>query len=208
MEFLSQSACGPARAGGVVPATGRRKRTVLLLICAALLLVTGADGASAPTEQQAREYQIKAAALYNIVTFVDWPDTAFPSADAPLVIGVLGEGPVASVVGYFVEGETWHGRKIVVQYYARPADLKPCHVLYVARSEQTSWPTTRQTLRGRPVLTVADADSFATDGGAVQLTIDRNKLHLTVNVATVRAAGLIISSKVLRLAEVVGETKP
>jgi hypothetical protein len=57
---------------------------------------------------------------------------------------------------------------------------------------------------GRPILTVGDGDDFAAQGGAVQLSIERGKLHLTVNLAAARAARLQISPKVLALAEVIG----
>ena len=40
-----------------------------------------------------REYQIKAAFLYNFVQFVEWPQDAFARPDAPLTIAPPSEDP-------------------------------------------------------------------------------------------------------------------
>src|SRR4051812_26602064 len=37
-----------------------------------------------------REYPLKALFLYNFGSYVEWPAAAFPSADHPFVIGLLG----------------------------------------------------------------------------------------------------------------------
>ena len=39
---------------------------------------------------EAKEYQLKSVFLFYFSQFVDWPAAAFPQANAPLVIGVLG----------------------------------------------------------------------------------------------------------------------
>ena len=153
----------------------------------------------------AREHEVKAAALYNIISFTDWPATAFSAPAAPLVIGILGQGPVSDMLQLLVQNETWHGRRLLLERYTSPEQAKNCHVLYVARSEQPRWNAVRSQFAGRTVLTVCDAPNFARQGGIVQLGIERNKLKLTVNLAAARAANLTISSKVLRLADVVGD---
>ena len=59
--------------------------------------------------------------------------------------------------------------------------------------------------QGRPILTVGVEEGFAQQGGVVQFAVDRNKLRLVVNLRSARANGITISSKVLRLAEVIGD---
>ena len=57
----------------------------------------------------------------------------------------------------------------------------------------------------RSVLTVSDIDRAAERGAVIQFTNERNRLRLRINVAAAKAAGLTISSKLLRPAEIVGE---
>src|ERR1035441_8081084 len=49
--------------------------------------------AQATTSQlSADEYSLKAAFLYNLAKFLDWPPDKFQQDDSPLVIGVDGDG--------------------------------------------------------------------------------------------------------------------
>jgi hypothetical protein len=64
-------------------------RHVLFLCLLAALLADRAPAESPP----GREYELKAAFLYNFTKFVDWPAEAFPDARRPLAICLLGNGP-------------------------------------------------------------------------------------------------------------------
>src|SRR5262249_42923351 len=73
---------------------------VLLAVC----LSTGrAAGTSAHT---AGEYEIKAAFLYNFAKFVEWPAETFADANAPLILGIVGEDPFGSRLDQMVKGKT------------------------------------------------------------------------------------------------------
>ena len=62
-----------------------------------------------------KEYQIKAAFVYNFTKFVEWPATRFAETDSPIVIGVLGENPFGGELDKMVQGRKVHGRAIVVR---------------------------------------------------------------------------------------------
>ncbi len=104
--------------------------------------------------------------------------------------------------------EIFHGRPIVIQHYASVDLIQDCQLLFVARSEQRHWPKIQQAIARRPILTVSDAENFATRGGSVQFSVGRNKLRIVVNLQVIHRAGIVVSSKLLRLAEVVGEASP
>ena len=155
-----------------------------------------------------REHQLKAAAVYNLIAFTEWPATAFQTADAPLVIGVFGQGHVAALLEYHLASETWHGRKITLRQITAAGDARFCHVLYVAPSEVTGWRSLAGKFARTPLLTLSDAQNFAHNGGIAELAFENNELRLVVNVGAARECGLTISSKVLRLARVVDGLKP
>ena len=60
---------------------------VLALIM--MLLAAQARADSAPS----REYQIKAAFLYNFIKFVDWPKEKIGDSDEPIIIGIICKHP-------------------------------------------------------------------------------------------------------------------
>lgn len=187
----------------------RPHRTPNLLSLLLLFTLIGCGGVSARAESPRSmldEYQIKAAAFYNVIAFTNWPRDAFPETESPLVIGIVGHGPVADWIGRLVAGETWHGRRIVVDHFPSLDAIKPCHVLYLAESERTHWNDIRARCENRPTLAVSDVDNFAAKGGNVQLAIQQNKLRIFVNLATTRATGIQLSSNLLHLATIVGPT--
>ncbi len=67
-----------------------KKVTMLLCWRALELMVPLAMLLHTATAQSATEYQVKAAFLFNFAKFVEWPADAFPTADTPLQICVLG----------------------------------------------------------------------------------------------------------------------
>jgi hypothetical protein len=177
-------------------------------IAASLALASLVSIALAAIPGPVQETDLKAAALYNIIAFTDWPESAFSSAEAPLVIGVLGQTPITTPLARIVAKETRRGRPLTLLHVSTLTQAKGCHVLFLASSEMSRWRASRDQLSGLPILTVSDADKFAEQGGAVQFAIELNRLHLNVNLSSVRASGLTISSKVLRLAHVIDARNP
>jgi hypothetical protein len=163
-----------------------------------------ASGLDLPSQSApAAEYQVKAIFLFNFAQFVDWPSGAFSGAQTPLVIGVLGEDPFGGYLDETVRGERVNNRSLTVQRYRRVDDIKTCHVLFISRSEEGRLEQILASLKARNILTVADAESGARRGVMIRFVTEQNKIRLRINLAAARAANLTISSKLLRLAEIV-----
>lgn len=151
----------------------------------------------------AREYQLKAVFLFNFSKFTDWPNDAFASPDAPLVIGVLGKDPFGSYLQDAVQNGKVAGRALVVQNFKRVEDIKTVHILFISDSESRHMPQVLARLRGRSILTVSDADAFTQNGGMVKFFTQNNRIRLRINTDALKAAQLKMSSKILRLADIV-----
>ena len=167
----------------------------------ALLFTARPDAAAQSGVTQ--EFQIKAVFLYNFVQFVDWPAGAFAGPQDPLIIGVLGEDPFGTALDDAVAGETVNGRSLVVRRFRRVEDIDRCHVLFISRSENARLGPILTALKGRSILTVGDAEEFTRRGGMIRFVTENNKVRLRINVEAAKAAGLTISSKLLRPAEIV-----
>jgi hypothetical protein len=173
----------------------------LLRITVALLLV-GAARLGAQTAK-ASEAQVKAVFLFNFAQFVDWPPEAVPDSQAPLVIGILGGDPFGDFLDATVRGERRGARPFVVQRYQRVDDISRCDILFINRSAGDAPEEILARLKNRPILTVSDADRFAERGGMIRFVTDRSRIRLQINPAAAEAARLTISSKLLRVAEVI-----
>jgi uncharacterized protein DUF4154 len=155
---------------------------------------------------RASEYQVKAVFLFNFAQFVDWPTEAFPAPDTPLVICVLGNDPFGDALDQTVRNERLGGRAFQVRRYRSVDEITTCHILFISRSEGNRSEAILASLKQRPILTVSDADGFAQRGGMIRFVTDRNRIRLQLNLAATEAAHLTISSKLLRVAEVITRT--
>jgi hypothetical protein len=167
----------------------------MVLVWAAPLL------AAAPTE-----YQVKAVFLFNFSQFVAWPAQSLGSSTAPFAICIVGEDRFGMELDAAVRGENVQGHPFVVRRYAHPGGLESsCHIVFIDNSEATQLDSITGALGGHAVLTVSDIERSAERGAIIQFTNDRNRLRLRINMAAAKSAGLTISSKLLRPAEIIGE---
>lgn len=173
--------------------------TLSLLLAGLFLLLSPVRGAEVPA---GKEFQIKSVFLYNFAQFVEWPTTAFESPTSPMVIGVLGLDPFGEFLDQTVMGESVNGHPLVVERYPTVADVRPCHILFVSGPQAGQADALGSLLRGSPVLTVADANN-GPPGTMVRFVMERNRVRLRIKLEAAREAGLNISSKLLRSAEIV-----
>ncbi|HKB56022.1 MAG TPA: YfiR family protein [Lacunisphaera sp.] len=150
-----------------------------------------------------REDQIKAVFLFNFAQFVEWPPAAFLDPQAPLVIGVLGEDPFGAALDETVRDEKIGQRPLVVRRYRRAEEIDQCHILFISESETGRLEEIITRSKGRSMLTVCDTEGFAKRGVMIRLITEKNKIRLHINLDAAKAAGLTISSKLLRPAEIV-----
>jgi hypothetical protein len=167
-----------------------------------LLSVFGTS-AAAQASAPSREYQVKAVFLFNFAQFVDWPPAVFAEESTPLAICVLGSDPFGSYLDDIVRGEQVKSRRLTVQRFRSPEEISGCQVLFVSRSEGRNLAKTLASAREMDALTVSDADDFAARGGMIQLTTESGRIRIKINVNAAKASSLVISSKLLRSAEIV-----
>jgi len=164
------------------------------LACLAAFPSVAGVGAPPPSE-----YEVKAAFLFNFAKFVEWPSNAFPDANTPFVIGVLGNDPFGRYLDETVRGERLNNRELIIQRYRNPSEIKNCHVLFISRSESDRLDQIVAQLKSRRILTVTDA-AGGSGGIMIRFVNEGNRIRFKIDVQAARSANLTISSKLLRLA--------
>lgn len=171
----------------------------LVLACCVILL-----SAQAPPS---KEYQVKAVFLFNFTQFVEWPASAYPAENAPIVIGVLGKNPFSTYLEKVISGEVVKGHPLVVKHFNHVEEVKECHILFINEKDVNKLEQIVLNLKGQNILTVSDADTFMPQGGMVRfITVDK-KIKFQINPDAAKAANLNISSKLLSLAQIVVPNK-
>jgi len=151
----------------------------------------------------APEYRVKAVFLFNFTQFVEWAPSSFISAQAPFVIGVLGENPFGSYLEDVVSGEKVNGHPLVVYHYKNLEEIKTCHILFINKAGINNPEDIPASIKGKNVLTVSDAGGFLKQVSMIRFITKDNKIHIQINLEAAKEADLTISSKLLRLAEIV-----
>lgn len=150
----------------------------------------------------AKEHEVKAAFLYNFAKFVTWPDKAFTTPEAPLVIAVLGKDPFGQILDNTLKAKKIGAREIRVERYASIAAIRSPHVLFVGNSELATLPEIVDACRGKPILLVGDMEDFAHKGGVVNFYIEKANVRFAISIEAAKKAHLQISSQLLKLAKV------
>jgi hypothetical protein len=149
------------------------------------------------------EFQVKSLFLFNFAKYVDWPSNTFAAADAPIMIGLIGDGKFGSDLAKTVEGKNVDGRPILIRQIQTPEEMEKCHILFIRSSEKTGLAEILGRLKTRPVLTVGETDHFVEQGGVINFVKKEGKIRLEINLDAARQANLQISSKLLNVADVV-----
>jgi hypothetical protein len=171
-------------------------RQIVLLIFLALFLAVAPPGYTTDTNS---EYQVKAAYLYNFAKFIQWPESAFASAKAPLVIGVFGKDPFKGELAPLTARKV-RDRSIEVRTYTDAGKIDQCHLLYIAPAQAKQFAQLAQTLSSKPIVTVGDRTNFARAGGIIQFVTKRDRLRFIVNLDQARKINIKISAQLLALA--------
>jgi hypothetical protein len=171
------------------------------LLAAALVLVTTLSPASAPRAAEIRsEYEVKAAIIYNIINFVEWPPDKADRGE--LRICLAGDLPDAA---HFLElhGHSAAGRRLIVTGPGGGAQVRDCSVLFLAGQDRQQLRNAVDRGRGRALLVIAEQPGAAQNGASVNLIIVNRKVRFEINAGAARESGLRISSKLLKLASIV-----
>lgn len=184
------------------PGMGGGGARVIFLLCLLLVLLPGLGG-RLQAQSVEREQALKAACVFNFCQFITWPADAFDAPSSPIIIGVYGGDSFGEVLEAMVRGEVVRGRPIQVVRCRRAEESLNCHMLFVGDSETARSGVLLRYTQNRQIVTVGENDDFIDNGGMIALAAVQNRVRLRINLPAVRAGGVSVSSKLLRLADIV-----
>src|SRR5215211_7030088 len=166
-----------------------RRGSALPVFLACVALGASVHGATATVgTSRANEYRVKAAIVYNIARFIDWPAAAFATGSSPVVVCVVGVDPFGSTLEDTLEGRTVRGRPVMI---SRSHNLIPgCHVVFIAYSEQKRIDDIVSQLGTMPILSISEIDRFTDRGGIIGLTTEGDRVQFDINASAADRAKL------------------
>jgi hypothetical protein len=158
------------------------------------------EACAADPTPASREYEIKAAFIYNFTKFVEWPPQSFPPGTEPIVIAVLGDSPCAAALEDLTKGRKVNGHAILVKRVESKEDAGAAQVLFVGSQAEARFDRIEPAIAAAPVLTVGESPQFAATGGAINFVMQGDKVRFEINLASADQAGVKISAQLLKLA--------
>jgi hypothetical protein len=152
----------------------------------------------APSATSPNEYALKAAFVFNFSLYTEWPAGTFGQSDS-MVLCVLGEDPISTALDA-LRSKQAQGKRVQTRHLNSLNDTKGCNVLFVASSELGNSTRITTALQKQPILTVAEKRSADGKFPTVLLVPVGNRFTFDINQTMAKAAGLTLSSNLLRLA--------
>jgi hypothetical protein len=176
-------------------------RLCATFIFALILAVPPIVGTGFAGETQPTEYQLKAAYIYHFAQFVDWPASAFPQPNSPIIIGILGKNPFGNSLEQTVEGKVLNNHPLTIrEFHSLEEMTNTCQILFICQSEKSRLQEIFAAVAKTSTLTVGEVSHFTEDGGMVNFVIENDKIRFQINEINVDKAGLKMSFKLLSLA--------
>ena len=165
-----------------------------------------APGKDRPAETSpfSQELDFRVRSLETLIRFVEWPEESRPRNGSPFVVAVAGPPELVEAVRNRFRGVQVARTEVLVRQLDRTEHLRDCHLVYFCR--RTRFGHVSKLVTG-PVLTVGESPGFLAAGGMVNF-MPKGRSLFQVNERALREAGLMMSSKLLRLAEVFREPEP
>ncbi len=167
----------------------------LVRVLSVLAIVTCASGSYG---QQRDERAVRAAYVFNLTKYVQWPQEK-----SELIIGFIGSPTTGEKLRELLEGKSSESRSIHVVLVSPEEDLPKCAILYFTDPPPKKLRTLLDKPENRGILTVGETDSFVREGGMVGLVKVRDQIQIQVNLEATQQAGVKISSRLLNLAVLV-----
>ncbi|CAN5485868.1 hypothetical protein BH11PSE11_BH11PSE11_29780 [soil metagenome] len=143
------------------------------------------------------EPRIKAAFVYNLLKFVEWPAQA---VGGPVTICLAHSDSALESAFNALNGRVANGRTVVVRALPEAAGPGACNVVYLNNGSVKKILNQLVTEEGN-LLTISDARNFIAAGGVVGMLVgDDGRLQFEVNLEASRRASYLISSQLLKLA--------
>ena len=157
--------------------------------------------------QEASEYQVKAAYIFNFAKSAQWPPQSFPDSSVPVLIGVFGGGEdFVNALKEIVAGKTVGTHPVFVRHFSTVDNLASCHLVFFRASERKSTPAAIALLKGSDSLLVGEDTAFLRDGGMINLFLDKGKIQFEVEETALDRSNIHFSPAFLSRAKTPSES--
>ena len=171
----------------------------LTLMLAALCLLAGGSVAS-EKDETGLEQGVKAAYLYNFLSYIEWPPEAFPAPDSPFMIGVAGSDSMVRELRRVTADRAVARRQVIVKPL-RPGDsLAGIHLLYLNHDDPAIQASLLEAAQDFPIVTVTNAGQPLAEYSVINFRTVDGRIRFEVSLAAAERCRCRFSARMLSVA--------
>lgn len=157
----------------------------------------------APVNSRTVEKQTVMAVLtLNIARFTSWPERIFNAKEPIINLCVIGDNLVQQSFNN-INKKVINNKTLHIINLSRLRNVNQCQLLYVSKMDRNKLKPLLVEMRGVPILTIGENVEFIQAGGMVGLEQVNGKMQIKINLPIIKQSELVISSRLLKLAEIV-----
>lgn len=168
-------------------------RSLLFALVSLGLLYLPASAVGGGSQLTATGDQLRALFVQRLVNYVSWPDGAGPEPGQPVIIAATNPAELRPFFQDHGEGP---------QFVIRPWPAENYHVLVLNGIPEREVAAILKRTAGRPVLTIGQNPANLRLGAIVNFLMVNGRIRLQVSPEAARRAGLNISSRLLKIAQI------
>ena len=142
---------------------------------------------------------LKAAYLYKIIKFIEWPKNAFSTSNSTFNLCVVGENIFGDyfygLIDQQIQNHTLH-----IEYLDNYEKITDCHMLYIAIAQEHDVTILIKQLQNLPILTISDSPNFAKNQGMIGFIVQKNRIGLEINLNAAHSSHISIRAELLEVA--------
>ena len=170
-------------------------------LCTILSLAIIAPAQASNQDGISREQKIKAAYIYHLTKFIDWPLTHPNKRSETINVCVSGgDTPFARYL-QLLENRQAKGRPIAVMQLQITGDTTQCHLIFYPIGSKVNQEQLNQ-INQQGTLTVGESADFMKNGGMVGMFVIDNRVRLHFNYELAKQAGILVSANLLEVATI------
>ena len=173
---------------------------------AVLLMLLSISSIGNAVSQSVDEYAVKSAFVLNFARYTQWPEDSFVSPAEPFDLCVLGNNKAIESAFQELDGKMINHRTIDVHFMRKIKDAGQCDMMFIGKGvDSVTLLDTLAAVTNKPVLTIGETKVFIDGGGIINFFSRTGRLHFEINEAAARESHLKLSSRLLKLAILVGD---
>ncbi len=135
--------------------------------------------------------------IYNFSKYVKWPDSM---NSGKFVIGVIGSSAMQNELKSMAASKNVNGLPIEVRQFNSAAEVKDCHILYLASSESGKIDQIVSLTNGKAILIVTDKPGLAEKGASINFVEVDGKIKFELSHQNTEQRGLKVAGSLASLA--------